>query len=284
LQRVFGYASRADWLLNGVGLVCVIASGVVLPLMNLVFGQFVTVFNNFAVGRSTPEDFRASVDSATLNFLYLFVAKFVLGYIWTVLFSANAIKITRALRIDFVRHTLRQEVAFFDAAEAGSVAARISTDANLVNQGISEKLGLTIQATATFFAAFVVAFAVQWKLTLITLAVVPAIVIVTAICMAINTAQVKAITAIDARAAQLAEEVFSTIRTAHAFWAYPKLSAKYEAFLDEAAVIWKRKGPNYVVLFSVEFFCVYSGYALAFWQGIRMYNRGEIDEPGDVVT
>lgn len=45
-----------------------------------------------------------------------------------------------------------------------------------------------------------------------------------------------------------------------------------------------KKSPNNGVLFSTEFFCVYAGYGLAFWQGVGMFVRGEIDEPGDVVT
>lgn len=252
--------------------------------MNFIFGRFVTVFNDFVLGISTPAEFRSGVNQYALYFVYLFLGKFVFTYIWTLLFSANGIKVTRALRIDFLKHTLRQEVAFFDSSEGGSVANHITTNTSLVNQGISEKLGLTIQATATFFAAFVVAFAVQWKLTLITLGIVPAIVIVTGICMAIDTVQENEIISIYSRAGQLAEEVFSTIRTAHAFWAYPKLSKKYEAILDEAKDVGRKKGPNYAVLFSTEFFCIYSGYALAFWQGVRMYHRGEISDPGTVVT
>ncbi|KAB8067428.1 hypothetical protein BDV29DRAFT_163387 [Aspergillus leporis] len=32
----------------------------------------------------------------------------------------------------------------------------------------------------------------------------------------------------------------------------------------------RKKSPNYGVLFSIGFFCVYSGYGLAFWQGLRI--------------
>jgi len=38
-----------------------------------------------------------------------------------------------------------------------------TTNGNLVNNGISEKLGLALMGIATFVAAFAVAFAVQWK-------------------------------------------------------------------------------------------------------------------------
>jgi ATP-binding cassette subfamily B (MDR/TAP) protein 1 len=54
--------------------------------------------------------------------------------------------------------------------------------------------------------------------------------------------------------------------------------------LAEAERLGMRKSPNYGVMFSTSFFCIYAGYGLAFWQGIRMYASGEIAEPGTIIT
>jgi ATP-binding cassette subfamily B (MDR/TAP) protein 1 len=143
-------------------------------------------------------------------------------------------------------------------------------------------LTLTIQGLSTFVSAFVVAFAVQWKLTLITVSIVPTIVVVVGLCIGIDTKNEAQLLPIYSKASSLAEEVFSTIRTVHAFWLNPLLSRKYDQYLDQAMVIGLKKSPIYAVLFSTEFFCVYSGFGLAFWQGIRMYFSGEIHESGDV--
>ncbi|KAM7193333.1 P-loop containing nucleoside triphosphate hydrolase protein [Rhypophila sp. PSN 637] len=282
--RVFGYTDRAGWWMNAVAVICMIVSGTLLPLMDIVFGKFVTVFQQFAVGKASGDDFRSGINQYTLFFVYLFLGKFVLVYIWTTLISISGIRITKALRADLLKQALRQEIAFFDLSEAGSISGHVTANANLVNQGISEKLGLTIQALTTFVAGFVVAFAIQWKLTLIIMATVPAIIIVTSICVVIDTKNENQLMEIQSRANRLAEDVFSSIRTVHAFWAFPKLSGKYEAVLDEARTVGMKKSPNYAVMFSVEFFCIYCAYALAFWQGIRMFQRGEISEPGTVVT
>jgi ATP-binding cassette subfamily B (MDR/TAP) protein 1 len=82
----------------------------------------------------------------------------------------------------------------------------------------------------------------------------------------------------------LAEEAFSSIRTAHAFWAFPKLTKRFDAILDRARKIGMKKSLAYAIMFPTEFFCIFSGYALAFWQGLRMYRSGEIPQPGTVVT
>ena len=137
-----------------------------------------------------------------------------------------------------------------------------------------------MQATTTFFASFVVAFAVQWKLTLITLCIVPFMLVVITICVAIDAKIENKLLTTWAEADKLAEEVFASIKNVHAFWAYPKLSQKFGGIVDHARTLGKKKPPIYAAMFCIQFFCIYAGYGLAFWQGIQMYHRGEITEPG----
>jgi ATP-binding cassette subfamily B (MDR/TAP) protein 1 len=196
--------------------------------------------------------------------------------------SIAAIRTTKALRVDFIKHILRQNIAYFDSESIASVTTQATTNGNNVNTGISEKLSLTIQALSTFVSAFVIAFAVQWKLTLITISVVPTIVVVVGICIGFVTKYETQQLDIYSKAGLLAEEVFSSIRTVHAFWLNPLLARKFDKFLDEAMIVGMKNSPVFAVLFSTEFFCVYSGYGLAFWRGIRMYFSGEIRESGDV--
>jgi ATP-binding cassette subfamily B (MDR/TAP) protein 1 len=183
-----------------------------------------------------------------------------------------------------MKHILRQNIAYFDSAEAASVSVQATTNSNNVNTGISEKLTLSISAISTFVAAFVVAFSVQWKLTLITICIVPSVLMVIAICIGADMKREKEILSVYSKASLLAEEVFSSMRTVHAFWLHPMLSTKYDAYLADAQKLGMKKSPIYSFMFSVEFFCTFAGYGLAFWQGIRMYARGEIQNSGDVVT
>ncbi|KAH4923122.1 hypothetical protein HBH74_121000 [Parastagonospora nodorum] len=282
--RIFTYADALSWTLNIVAFVAAIAAGVLLPLMNLVFGKFVTSFTGFGTGAISAATYRADVNKFTLYFIYLFVAKFALVYIHSVCISIAAIRTTKALRVDFIKHILRQNIAYFDSESIASVTTQATTNGNNASNGISEKLSMTIQAVSTFVSAFVVAFTVQWKLTLITICVVPTIVVVVGICVTLATKHESRQLEIYSTAGLLAEEVFSSIRTVHAFWLNPLLLRKFDKFLDEAMVVGMKLSPVFAVLFSTEFFCVYSAYGLAFWQGIRMYFSGEIRESGDVIT
>lgn len=154
--RIFSYTNTTGWILNLIALVAAIFSGALLPLMNLVFGKAVTSFTDFGTGKLSPDEFRSQCTSWTLWFIYLFIARFCSTYIWTVALDISALQTTKSLRIDFLRQALRQDIAFFDQASNGAMAIQITTNGNLVNVGIAEKLGLGVQGLATCIAAFVV--------------------------------------------------------------------------------------------------------------------------------
>ena len=188
------------------------------------------------------------------------------------------------MRIRTLQSALQQPISYFDVTKTSSTTILVTTNSNLVNNGINEKLGLVVQAISTMIAAFAVAFAVEWKLTFITIAVVPSIVLIVATCIFIDSKQEAIILPLYSKAAMLAEEAFGTMKTVKSFWAMPAFESKFERLLAMAKKVGYKKSPNYGVLFSTEYFCIFSGYALAFWQGIRRYASGEIDEPGKIVT
>ena len=125
---------------------------------------------------------------------------------------------------------------------------------------------------------------VQWKLALITISIVPLIFTVSGVCIGIDAKQEARITRLYSQAAVLAQDAISSIKTVHAFWAQEKIVEKYDEYLTAAHKEGKKKCPNYGVLFATEYFCVLAGTALAFWQGFRMYQSGEIESVGTVLN
>ncbi|CAD0018293.1 unnamed protein product [Aureobasidium pullulans] len=232
--RMFTYADRLGIILYAVGILCMIVSGTALPLLDLIFGQFVNTFNDFAQGNISVGHFRSEIARASGN--------------------------------------------------TGATAVKVTTNANLVQQGIAEKFGLIVQAISALVTAFVVALAVQWKLALITICILPAIVITTGIGVAIDASQENKCMKLYGKAGELATEVFSSIRVVHAYWSQPRMIERHNQILDDAKKQGMRKSLNWGVLYCNEFFFVFAGYGLAFWQGIHMYARGEIEAPGKIIT
>lgn len=219
-----------------------------------------------------------------MKLVYIFIAKLVLFYIGIMAISVASLRTSRALRCAYVEQTLRQEIAYFDQAELASIAVEVTNSGDLVAQGTADKLGVTLQALSTFVTAFIIALVTQWKLSLITMCIVPAIVVTSGTCITIDAKQETKVMRHYSAAGNLATETLSNIRMVHAYWGQPKVLKKYEGMLDKAEKEGMKKSLNYGVLFSMQYFCVLAGYALAFWQGIRMYSSGEITEPGDIIT
>ncbi|WQF80927.1 Putative Type 1 protein exporter [Colletotrichum destructivum] len=281
--RVFSYLGRIEATLDAVAVAAAFGSGTALALVNLVMGRLIRVILNFTSGALGRDDFLPRVSALCLHLVYIGVARWACVYVYTVLSTHAAYHAVRNLRADFLRAALRQPVAFFDQA-LGSVAIQATTNGNLVQAGASEKLMVCFQAAATAVAAFAVAFASQWKLTLILLGVAPALVVLMGTCATLESRIETSQLDVFAQAATLAENVLVTIRTVHAFGIRPQLMTQFVAYLDRAKALGMRKSPLYGFLFSLEYFIVYSAMGLAFWQGIAMIADGEVDDMGTVFT
>jgi ATP-binding cassette subfamily B (MDR/TAP) protein 1 len=258
--------------------------GAALPLMTLVFGSSTSSFNDYAVGQGNSNQFRDQINHLVLYFVYLFIGRFVIGYVATLCICIAAARTTNSLRKAFLESLLRKEISHFDLQGNGSAATQVTTNGHRVNQGVAEKLFSLVMGISLFFSAYIVALAVQWKLALITMSIVPAIVLITGGCIGMDMPIEARITRIYSRAATLAQDAISSVKTIHAFGAQEKLVRWYDEYLQRAHDEGKKKSLLYGVLFCGQTFLVMSGTSLAFWQGFRMFRSGEIENVGTVLT
>ena len=171
---------------------------------------------------------------------------------------------------------MRQNIAYFDARGAGEITTRITADTNLVQDGISEKVGLTLTALATFVTAYVIGFVKYWKLTLILTSTIVAIVFTMGSLGKLIVKWQKESLAAYAEGGTVAEEVISSIRNAVAFGTQDKLALQYDKHLTEAEKSgFKMKAIlGSMIGFLMTF--VYLNYSLSFWQGSRYLVWGEV--------
>ncbi|KAG5998699.1 hypothetical protein E4U43_002373 [Claviceps pusilla] len=255
-----------------------------MALQNVVFGKFVTTLTDFTSGKTTGETMRSDTSSLALYLVLIGIARFLLSYAYNSLLTYNSHRVVRTIRLAYLKAALSQEIAFFDLGTGGSIAAQATANGRLIQGGISEKLGLTAQALSAFVTAFIVAFATNWKLTLITLCIAPATIIVMAVTAFIEAGLETQILEIYAQANSFAEGVLASVRTVHAFEMRSRLVNKFDSFLADAHRVGDKISLLFGILFSSEYCIVYLGFALAFWQGIQMLSRGEIETSGEVFT
>lgn len=203
-------------------------------------------------------------------------------YIYASLFTYVAYHLTRNVRRSYLLAALGQEIAYYDQGTSGSISQQATTNGKLIQSGIAEKLGIVIQAISTFVAAFVIAFVTQWKLTLILIFMVPTLLVVLGTAGGIDAMIETRILQVYAQAGSYAENVLGGVRALQAFSLRPRVIAKYDSYLQDAYTQGMKKNKLYGVVFGGQYFVVYAGMGLAFWQGIAMLDRGEISNLGTV--
>ncbi|KAI9035273.1 uncharacterized protein KD926_004217 [Aspergillus affinis] len=286
LLRVFSFGNTKLHILEWIAFGAAIVSGVALALVNLVMGNFLTLLSDFSFSNadSIPDNFMSAVQNSTLQFVYIGVARLVATYIYASLFTYVAYHLTRNVRHGYLRAAFSQEIACYDQDASGSISQQATTNGKLIQSGIAEKLGIVIQAISTFVAAFVIAFVSQWKLTLILIFMVPLLLIVLGTAGGIDAKIETKVLQVYAQASSYAEHVLAGVRTLQAFNLRPRVMAKYDIYLQDAYTKGMKKNKLYGIVFGGQYFVVYAGMGLAFWQGIAMLDRGEISDLGTVFT
>ncbi|KAI6781629.1 Leptomycin B resistance protein-like protein [Emericellopsis cladophorae] len=282
--RIFRYAGTFEYGLQGIATVAAVASGAGVALQNLIFGQFVTVIVDFTSGASSPSAFRGDAARLALYFVYLGIARFFLTYTFNVLLTFSAYRMVRNIRHEYIRSALSQEVAYYDFGTGGSIATQATSNGKLIQGGVAEKFGLTVQGLSTFITAFIIAFVTNARLTGICLCIAPATIAVMGVVSFIEAGHETKILEIYSQANSFAEGVLASARTVHAFEMRARLVRKFDTYLEEAHHVGHKISMLFGLMFSAEYTIIYLGFALAFWQGVRMLANGEITESGDVFT
>ncbi|KAG7290855.1 hypothetical protein NEMBOFW57_000860 [Staphylotrichum longicolle] len=278
MATLYRYSSRNDLLIILVSAICAIASGAALPLMTVIFGNLQGTFQDYFTPGSTKtyDEFTGELGSLVLYFVYLAIGEFVTSYVATVGFIYTGEHISAKVREHYLESCMRQNIGFFDKLGAGEVTTRITADTNLIQEGISEKVGLTLQAVATFVAAFVIGFVSYWKLTLILLSTVVALML----CMGTGSRFIvkysKQNIAAYAQGGSVAEEVISSVRNAIAFGTQDRLAKQYDVHLIQAEIFGFKLKSTLGVMVAGMMCILYLNYGLAFWMGSRFLVDGSV--------
>ena len=170
---------------------------------------------------------------------------------------------------------LRQDIAFFDKLGAGEVTVRITADMNLIEDGISQKVGITISGVGAFIAAEVIAFVMAWRLALVMLCL-PLVVTSWMVTVGgrIKHAEAGAMDAY-ASSSTLVEEALSSMRSVIAHGTQHRLAAKYTKSLAAATRFdFVAKALVGTLIGGMMWFMLMA-FALCSWAGSRFAANGD---------
>ncbi|KAF2187080.1 multidrug resistance protein [Zopfia rhizophila CBS 207.26] len=280
--KLWSFADPFDVFLRCLAALAALGSGTAEPLMAIIFGNLVNIFNGDPP--VSPEEFRSQVNKNALYFVYLFVGKFACVYTAAVLFNLTASRMAGKIRLRYLRTVLHQPISYFDKNAPGSIATSLANDTNVIQVGLSEKLGIVFQVISMVTSAFIISFTRNWKLTLVTATMVPYMIVSTGFFGGLSTNVETKVNEKLSNASGVAEEALSSILNITAMGAKEKIVQIFDVHLKEATRYFKRIGPLQAGIYGNMFLAVHSAYALSLFYGVKLVSRGEITNGGTVVT
>ncbi|KAI8055019.1 multidrug resistance protein 1 [Syncephalis plumigaleata] len=271
-MQLFRFATPADKFYILVAIIASAALGVSMPVMTIIFSSLMR--GTTAQHRDT---FDHDVKLYVIYFVILGVVTFIVAYLQQSMWMLSGENQTSELRRRYFASIIRQEIAWFDATSTGDLTSRITGDVNLVQEGISEKVGIIIQSVCTFLAGFILAFVKGWKMALVLLCVFPVLATAGAIMGRVVTKSVTGGQDAYAKAGAVAEEVLSGVKTVSAFGAQEREVRRYESKLDMALTEGQKKGYAVGLSVGVMLCVLFFSYGLGFWFGSKQIEAGEMN-------
>ncbi|CAD6237272.1 unnamed protein product [Miscanthus lutarioriparius] len=193
------------------------------------------------------------------------------------LFGVAGGKLIQRVRSLSFQSIVHQEVAWFDdpSNSSGALGARLYIDALNIRRLVGDNLAILVQCIVTLVAGFSIAFASDWKLTLIVMCVIP-------VMGSQNYIQVKFLKGFseDAKvmyedASQVVTEAISSIRTVASFCAEKRVITSYIQKCQASMKQGIRSGMVGGLGFSFSNLMMYLTYALCFYVGALFVHEGK---------
>ncbi|XP_059670315.1 ABC transporter B family member 19-like [Cornus florida] len=260
-----------EWPYSIMGAVGSVLSGFIGPIFAIVMGNMIDVFyyqNPVSMERKTKEYVFIYIGVG----LYAVVAYLIQHYF----FSIMGENLTTRVRRMMLSAILRNEVGWFDEEEHNSslVAARLATDAADVKSAIAERISVILQNMTSLLTSFIVAFIVEWRVSLLILATFPLIVLA-------NFAQQLSLKGFagdtakaHAKTSMIAGEGVSNIRTVAAFNAQEKTLSLFCHELRVPQLQSLRRSQSSGLLFGLSQLALYASEALILWYGAHLVRKG----------
>jgi ATP-binding cassette, subfamily B (MDR/TAP), member 1 len=219
-----------------------------------------------------------------LYIFILFLVRFFLDYFNKFSFRVIGIRMSSAIRAEYLRCLFAQPIHVLDTMPPGSAAGTITAAANTLQLGISEKLGIFVEFTSMLITAIIIAFAYSWSLTLVTASSIVFIMLTLGVLLPQILKQQAHYDKAETKANAVASEAFGSIRMVVACGAEGRMAKRFNAYVQQARHHGFIMSPLYAFQFGLVFFAMYSSFALAFWFGTRQYADGNISGIGTIVT
>jgi ATP-binding cassette, subfamily B (MDR/TAP), member 1 len=241
-----------------------------------VVGTIAGDLQDFLLHRTDGSSLRHALGQKSLYFVYLAIGQFILIYVATVGFVFAGEAIASRVRALYLKAVLRQNTAFFDNLGTGEILVHLTADVNHIQDGISEKVAVTLTALATFNSAFVICFVKYWKLTIICLSTVVAIFTTVNLGALFLVKFKKRSFEAYAVGGSVVEESLTSMTNATAFGIQDRLARLYYKHLLAAEELGLKFKHTLAVMIGFIVCFNFLNYGLVLWMGSRFLVDGDV--------
>ncbi|PWA36359.1 ABC transporter Tap-like, P-loop containing nucleoside triphosphate hydrolase [Artemisia annua] len=263
--ELFRFADGLDYVLMVIGTIGAFVHGCSLPIFLRFFADLV---NSFGSNADNIDKMSQEVLKYAMYFLVVGAAIWASSWAEISCWMWTGERQSTKMRIKYLEAALSQDIQFFDTeVRTSDVVFAINTDAVMVQDAISEKLGNFIHYMATFVSGFVVGFTAVWQLALVTLAVVPLIAVIGGIhATTLAKLSSKSQEALS-QAGNIAEQTIVQIRTVLAYVGESRALQAYSSALKISQRLGYKSGFSKGFGLGATYFTVFCCYALLLWYG-----------------
>ena len=121
----------------------------------------------------------AGVDRIAIAFFFILIGSFILEYVQTWTLQMTGQRIMCDMRLQIYRHLQRIDLQFYDRNPVGRLMTRVTTDVDVLNDMFTAGVVSIFGDIFTLAGIMIVLVTMDWRLALVTFAVLPLIVVVT---------------------------------------------------------------------------------------------------------
>ncbi|XP_024021723.1 ABC transporter B family member 2 [Morus notabilis] len=252
-----------DWLYGVCGTFCAFIAGAQMPLFALgISHALVSYYMDW-------DTTKREIKKISLLFCGASVLTVIVHAIEHLCFGTMGERLTLRVRERMFSAMLRNEIGWFDDTDNTSsmLSSRLESDATLLKTIVVDRSTILLQNVGLVVASFIIAFLLNWRITLVVLATYPLIIsghISEKLFMQgyggnLSKAYLKA--------NMLAGEAVSNIRTVAAFCAEEKVLDLYARELADPSKRSFTRGQIAGIFYGISQFFIFSSYGLALWYG-----------------
>src|SRR4026208_1865653 len=119
------------------------------------------------------------VDRIAIAYFFILIASFALEYVQTWMLQMTGQRIMYDMRLQIYEHLQRIDLQFYDRNPVGRLMTRVTTDVDVLNDMFTAGVVSIFGDVFTLVGIMIVLVSMDWRLALVTFAVLPLIVVVT---------------------------------------------------------------------------------------------------------